>query len=94
MPQSSRRRVAIVGATGVAGQQFLASLEGHPWFEVVALAASARSAGKPYRKAISDPNGALRWGCEEPLPARFAGMPVLDAAQLDLAGIDLVFSAV
>jgi aspartate-semialdehyde dehydrogenase len=86
--------VAVVGATGIAGQQFLATLEDHPWFDVVALAASARSAGKPYRRAISDAQGALRWGCEEPLPPRFADMPVLDAAKLDVADVDLVFSAV
>jgi aspartate-semialdehyde dehydrogenase len=41
-----KRRVAVVGATGLAGQQFLASLAGHPWFEVGALAASPRSAGR------------------------------------------------
>jgi aspartate-semialdehyde dehydrogenase len=40
------KTVAVIGATGVAGQQFLATLAGHPSFEVVALAASARSAGK------------------------------------------------
>jgi aspartate-semialdehyde dehydrogenase len=94
MSSSSRHRVAVVGATGIAGQQFLATLEDHPWFDVVALAASARSAGKPYRRAISDSQGALRWGCEEPLPPRFAEMPVVDAAKLDVAGVDLVFSAV
>jgi aspartate-semialdehyde dehydrogenase len=94
MSNPSRRRVAVVGATGIAGQQFLATLEDHPWFDVVALAASARSGGKPYRRAISDAQGALRWGCEEPLPPRFAEMPVVDAAKLDLADVDLVFSAV
>src|SRR5262249_26838611 len=39
---SVRKRVAVVGATGIAGQQFLAALNNHPWFEVTALAASAR----------------------------------------------------
>ena len=92
--QEARRRVAIVGATGVAGQQFLVSLENHPWFEVAALAASSRSAGKSYREAITDAGGLLRWGCQEPLPAAFAGLPVVEAEGLDLAGLDLVFSAV
>ncbi len=92
--EDARRRVAIVGATGVAGQQFLVSLENHPWFEVAALAASPRSAGKSYREAITDAGGQLRWSCQEPLPAAFSERPVVDAAQLDLAGIDLVFSAV
>ncbi len=94
MGEGSRRRVAVVGATGVAGQQFLVSLAEHPWFEVTALAASARSAGKIYREAISDGAGYLRWGCEEPLPAVFAERPVVDASQLDLDAVDLVFSAV
>jgi aspartate-semialdehyde dehydrogenase len=84
----------VVGATGVAGQQFLVSLGTHPWFEVVALAASERSAGKSYREAISDANGHLRWGCQEALPAAFANMAVVDARDLDLDGVDLVFSAV
>jgi aspartate-semialdehyde dehydrogenase len=41
-----KKTVAVIGATGVAGQQFLAALAGHPSFEVVARAASERSAGK------------------------------------------------
>ena len=46
-----RKRVAVVGATGIAGQQFLVALSGHPWFEVALLAASERSAGKTYAAA-------------------------------------------
>jgi aspartate-semialdehyde dehydrogenase len=94
MAQIPRRRVAVVGATGVAGQQFLVSLARHPWFEVTALAASARSAGRTYREAISEASGQQRWACEEPLPSEFAERPVVDAEQLDLSGVDLVFSAV
>ena len=94
MSGNPSRRVAVVGATGVAGQQFLVSLADHPWFDVVALDASERSAGKSYRQAICDAGGHLRWGCEEALPARFADETVVDAAQLDLNGVDLVFSAV
>ena len=90
-----RRRVAVVGATGVAGQQFLVALDRHPWFDVVALAASARSAGKPYREAIRDAKtGAQRWWCVEPPPAAFLDLTVQDGERLDLDGIDLVFSAV
>ena len=91
---SSRRRVAVLGATGVAGQQFLVSLEQHPWFEVVALAASSRSAGRSYREAITTESGQMRWACEEPLPARFEDVPVQNAAELDPGSVDLVFSAV
>ncbi|MBR3439998.1 MAG: aspartate-semialdehyde dehydrogenase, partial [Clostridia bacterium] len=45
-------RVGIVGATGMVGQRFATLLENHPWFEVVALAASSRSAGKTYKEAV------------------------------------------
>jgi aspartate-semialdehyde dehydrogenase len=89
-----RCRVAVLGATGVAGQQFLVSLNQHPWFEVVALAASERSAGKSYIDAITGPGGQVSWACEEPLPESFSQTTVIDAARLDLDGVDLVFSAV
>jgi aspartate-semialdehyde dehydrogenase len=92
---SDRRiRVAVVGATGLAGQQFLAALANHPWFEVARLAASARSANKPYREAISTPSGQLQWYVDTPLPEVFAGLIVDAAADLDLSDLDLVFTAV
>ena len=94
MDNNPRKRVAVVGATGVAGQQFLVSLQDHPWFEVVTLAASPRSAGKKYREAITSEAGQLRWACEEPFPTVFADREVVDAKNLDLSNIDLVFSAV
>ncbi len=95
MTVSDRRlRVALVGATGVAGQQFLVCLADHPWFELTTLAASSRSAGKRYRDAITTEAGSTNWGCQEPLPAVFEDQPVVDAAELDLSEIDLVFSAV
>lgn len=87
-------KVAVVGATGVAGQQFLASLAGHPFFQITALAASARSAGKTYTQAITSEAGARQWFCSEPLAEEFARLPVVDAAHLDPASIDLVFAAV
>jgi aspartate-semialdehyde dehydrogenase len=94
MTSSSRRRVAVIGATGVAGQQFLVSLDGHPWFELVTLAASSASAGKAYADAITTENGQQRWACQEPLPAGLASMRVQDAADFDPGSVDLVFSAV
>ena len=45
-------RVGILGATGMVGQRFISLLENHPWFEVVTLAASPRSAGKTYEEAV------------------------------------------
>jgi len=91
---AERKRVAVVGATGIAGQQFLAALDGHPWFDVVKLAASARSAGKRYADAIRDPSGKIDWFAAGALDARFAAMMVEDAAQLDARKVDLVFTAV
>src|SRR5207244_11402923 len=54
--------VAIVGATGIAGQQVLAALTDHPMFEIAALAASERSAGRNFEEAITDSqSGMRRW---------------------------------
>ena len=47
-------RIAIIGATGIVGQQAIVSLIGHPWFKITKLAASERSAGKNYREALKD----------------------------------------
>ena len=47
-----KKRVGIIGATGMVGQRFLTLLENHPYFEVTALAASQRSAGQKYEDAV------------------------------------------
>ena len=91
---AKKKTAAVVGATGVAGQQFLVALAAHPLFEIVALAASERSAGKAYRDAITDGDGAVRWYCQEPLDPAFARLRVEDAGKLDVAGLDVVFTAV
>ena len=44
--------VGIIGCTGMVGQRFATLLEDHPWFQVTALAASARSAGKTYKSVV------------------------------------------
>jgi aspartate-semialdehyde dehydrogenase len=62
--------VGVLGATGSVGQRFVSLLAGHPWFELVAVAASARSAGKPYREAV-------KWALADPLPAAAANLTVL-----------------
>ena len=49
---SEKLKVGILGATGMVGQRFISLLENHPWFEVVIVAASARSAGKTYEEAV------------------------------------------
>ena len=66
--------VGIIGATGMVGQRFVNLLANHPWFNVVVLAASARSAGKSYEDAVGD-----KWAFESPIPAQIKSMTVLDA---------------
>lgn len=89
-------KAAVVGATGIAGQQVLAALDGHPYFEIAALVASERSAGKTLAEAITDASsGVRRWyvaGCEP--PAEALGLKVRDAKALRLDGIGVVFAAV
>ena len=84
-------RVGIIGATGMVGQRFVTLLCDHPWFEISALAASARSAGKTYREAVGD-----RWAMRTPMPESAAKMTVLDAACVETVAkeCDFVFCAV
>ena len=84
--------VGVIGATGMVGQRFLTLLANHPWFNVTALAASSRSAGKPYQEAVGD-----KWAFETDIPEKFRGMTILDAEKdIDkIAGlVDFVFCAV
>ena len=70
---SEKLRVGILGATGMVGQRFISLLENHPWFEVVTLAASPRSAGKTYEEAVggqmengySDAGSSKKYRCNE-----------------------------
>jgi aspartate-semialdehyde dehydrogenase len=90
----TKKKVAVIGATGIAGQQFLAALPNHPQFEIVALAASSRSAGKKYIDAIRNPSGMVGWWCDEPLSEQYAQMTVVNAEEFDATSVDLVFTAV
>ena len=86
---------AIVGATGIVGQQFIVALHNHPWLKVTALAASERSAGRSYQESLIDPkSGALRWYCDEPPAPEAMGLQVQNASELDPTSVDLIFSAV
>ncbi|HEY0262937.1 MAG TPA: aspartate-semialdehyde dehydrogenase [Granulicella sp.] len=62
-----RRKVGILGATGMVGQRFIQLLHQHPWFEITWLAASDRSAGKTYGEAC-------KWRLDTPMPAHIAAM--------------------
>ncbi len=85
-------KVGVIGATGMVGQRFMLLLANHPWFNVTALAASSRSAGKTYKEAVGD-----KWAFETPIPEKYNGMVVLDAEK-DMekiaATVDFVFCAV
>ena len=87
----SKLRAGVIGATGMVGQRFLTLLENHPYFEVTALAASARSSGKPYCEAVEG-----RWKMKTPIPEAYKNMPVIDAADIDKVKelVDFVFCAV
>lgn len=84
-------RVGVLGATGMVGQRFVTLLEGHPWFEVVLLAASARSAGKTYEEAVGS-----RWKLTTPMPERLKPMIVknLNDIEDNAKEVDFCFSAV
>ena len=84
-------KVGIIGATGMVGQRFITLTNTHPWFELTVLAASARSAGMPYGKAIEG-----RWKLDVPMPQEAQNMIVLDAEadrEKIAAQVDFVFSA-
>ncbi len=88
---SEKLRVGILGATGMVGQRFISLLDNHPWFEVVTLAASARSAGMTYEEAVGD-----RWKLETPMPEAVKKIVVKNVANVEevAAEVDFVFSAV
>ncbi|MCR5585046.1 MAG: aspartate-semialdehyde dehydrogenase [Lachnospiraceae bacterium] len=84
-------KVGILGATGMVGQRFISLLENHPWFEVVAVAASPRSAGKSYEEAVGD-----RWKMTTPMPEGVKKLTVLNVNEVEKVAslVDFVFSAV
>ncbi len=86
-----KKRVGIVGATGMVGQRFITLLEDHPYFEIVALAASARSAGKTYREAVGN-----RWKMKTSIPEHIGDMVIIDAQNIERMKelVDFVFCAV
>ena len=84
-------RVGILGATGMVGQRFISLLENHPWFEVVTVAASPRSAGKTYEEAVGD-----RWKMTTPMPEAVKNLIVHNVNEVEEVAktVDFVFSAV
>ena len=78
--------VAVIGATGSVGQRFVSLLDGHPWFKVVALAASDRSEGKAY-------SNACRWVLSDPMPDWARDMVLVPSTPEAIKGAQIVFSA-
>ncbi len=88
-------KAAIVGATGIVGQQFILALQQHPWFSIEALAASRRSAGQKYGEALRDPaTGALRWYAGAPADKAIFDLPVEDAETLEASRFDVIFTGI
>ena len=84
-------RVGILGGTGMVGQRFISLLHNHPWFEVVTVAASPRSAGKTYIEAVGN-----RWKMDTPMPDEVKNLVVKDVKDVQEVSkdVDFVFSAV
>ena len=85
-------KVGIIGGTGMVGQRVITLMENHPWFQLTAIAASARSAGKPYEEAVEG-----RWALDIPMPEEAKKIIVLDAeadAEKMAELVDFCFCAV
>ena len=84
-------KVGIIGATGMVGQRFITLLENHPYFEIAALIASPRSAGKSYTEAVGE-----RWKLVAPMPECVKNMTVISSEEIDRVAslVDFVFCAV
>ncbi len=91
MEMKRKLRVGILGATGMVGQRFISLLENHPWYEVVTVAASPRSAGKTYEEAVGG-----RWKMTTAMPEAVKNLVVMNVNEVEkvAADVDFVFSAV
>ena len=90
-----KKKVAIIGVTGAVGQEFVVSLKDHPWFEVVQIAASERSAGKKFLDAIRDPaSGINNWQVGGNIPDYIKDMTVVSVDDLKVNDLDFIFSSI
>ena len=78
--------VGVLGATGAVGQRFVELLADHPWFKLTTLAASERSAGKPYGSIV-------KWRLDTPFPENIGKLKVVSTSPKAMKNVDLVFSA-
>ncbi|MDP4093946.1 MAG: aspartate-semialdehyde dehydrogenase [Bacillota bacterium] len=84
-------KVGVLGGTGMVGQRFVTLLENHPWFDVVSIAASERSAGVPYAEAVKN-----RWKIDVPMPEGVKNIVVKNVTDISKIAdeVDMVFCAV
>ena len=87
----NKLKVGIIGATGMVGQRFITLLADHPYFEIAALVAGARSAGKSYVEAVDG-----RWKMDTEIPDFVKNMTVMNSDDVQAVGAlcDFVFCAV
>jgi len=82
----TKKKAAVLGATGMVGQRFITLLENHPWFELKALLASERSAGKQYSKAA-------KWVLDQEMSQDVGDMKVLPMDPKEVGDVEIAFSA-
>ena len=88
---SEKLKVAVLGGTGMVGQRFISILENHPWFEVTAIGASPRSAGKTYEEAVGG-----RWKLDGDIPDSVRNITIQDVSDVEgiASQVDFCLSAV
>jgi len=87
-------KAALIGATGVVGQQFVLALNKHPWFELTEIVSSERSAGKKYIDALRDPNsGISRWQNKETIPDYIRDVILDRVEDINPEKFDIIFTA-
>lgn len=86
MSTTKRIPVAVLGATGMVGQRFIELLQGHPWFELVGLAASEQHRRQPYGQVA-------HWRLGGEMPVGAAKLPVVPCDPAELPDVKIVFSA-
>ena len=88
---SDKLKVAVLGGTGMVGQRFISILEKHPWFEVTAIGASPRSAGKTYEEAVGG-----RWKLDGDIPDSVRNITIQDVSDVEgiASQVDFCLSAV
>lgn len=88
----TRLKAAIVGATGMAGQQFVLALSNHPQFEVVQMVTSRDK--RTYEQALQETDGSSRWTQGVDLPADMKDVPVVASDRFEPDSVDVIFTAV